>query len=1064
LFLEKLFDHTFSENMGCFMVVYTKCARVVFSGNDSQVCKQYIGRVTLAKERGDAQEATESQAAWLEKARHFLGKRKASGQVAGADPPPQKKFYRTKSAQWGVTLNSILKTMTGRDLDWWRVPEDTTLPAADWPYLGISPDQGPDGFCFLHYLVGPGRVNAQLWWDPSHGVWRDQERASKLIGLRGFNMLLVVAQNLGHGPWDSASRYAQMTESSKEYLDNMASSCPLLEMYLPQLCKNYDISPVEYEDEVSVKQAVMQAMRDDWNSRHKGTQTKLCRFANGVDRAKDTDHSWHTFLITVIYLGFQTGVLHPDKVAIELPKPTAAGDADPGSGAGSAVKRGNDSIRKFRSHAKNNVQLVANLLLDPMSRTYNRILWKLVQPIREWYGQQSAQLRSADALAKWVQEQIAGGLNSPLGRTWALLGDVEVLDALDLTLVFGDFEKSLGRDHPVLATQDRIAHLAGEYIRHLVASRCKRMLYITTGLVGQQARFLDDNLDKRQEMADELLELQAAYRIAQRRTEAFWKKVCGRCVLHQVPYQQIIKILESHEGKCDNTLVDHVRQRLRGIGQSKCSEDSVNVGRRMESAAGNCLQGTAKVLYRNLIDKGLASNVYKFDEPAWRETIAPVGVQSELQDRIFLPSFADTPPWVRRVRSTALVPKWFSPSADSVNVSFAEIKVLLEAKRTGKWAEVAKGSLLSMCANAPCLALRGPSSPTWYIALTDVCLDAALGWPCEAVYKGESLLSLRPKADGECTWLLVYSREWKACTFEWASPLHQVIVKAIPAVQMERDPSALCLVVSQPKDLLEEGATQAFWQLKKTQVTWICKFIEMQVQQDWSLFQTLEALIARLLPRATPDQVLDILSKRMVSPAIWDDVMTLEEADDLVDEKDKVQLQDMVKATLLQKEEVKEFRKSWVAKRSAVAAGGGASSSKSKKKKPPPAWLSTGTRTKITPMEYPTNGITKEVAMSMCPSPVSLYEDTQNARWQVYFRGVGSRSRSWFLHGYDTACKLVLQWAWLETLSRAGVGAAACPIKGLLDDAAPRPAQPAQDSSDDEPSAQGCGAASSSKD
>ena len=97
-----------------------------------------------------------------------MGKRKASGQVAGADPPPQKKFYRTKSAQWGVTLNSILKTMTGKDLDWWRVPEDTTLPAADWPYLGISPDQGPDGFCFLHYLVGPGRVNAQLWRDPSH--------------------------------------------------------------------------------------------------------------------------------------------------------------------------------------------------------------------------------------------------------------------------------------------------------------------------------------------------------------------------------------------------------------------------------------------------------------------------------------------------------------------------------------------------------------------------------------------------------------------------------------------------------------------------------------------------------------------------------------------------------------------------------------------------------------------------------------------------------------------------------------------------------------------------------
>lgn len=82
--------------------------------------------------------------------------------------------------------------------------------------------------------------------------------------------------------------------------------------------------------------------------------------------------------------------------------------------------------------------------------------------------------------------------------------------------------------------------------------------------------------------------------------------------------------------------------------------------------------------------------------------------------------------------------------------------------------------------------------------------------------------------------------------------------------------------------------------------------------------------------------------------------------------------------------------------------------------------------------EYPGGEVDLAMAKDMTPDPARIYEDHVNARWQVYWPNVGSRSRAWHMHGHREACRQVLAWAWSERLAADGLSVADCPIQGLF--------------------------------
>ena len=85
--------------------------------------------------------------------------------------------------------------------------------------------------------------------------------------------------------------------------------------------------------------------------------------------------------------------------------------------------------------------------------------------------------------------------------------------------------------------------------------------------------------------------------------------------------------------------------------------------------------------------------------------------------------------------------------------------------------------------------------------------------------------------------------------------------------------------------------------------------------------------------------------------------------------------------------------------------------------------------------EFVTGDMTREEAQAFCPSPVRLYRDPTKLRWQAHFPGVGSRSRAFSLYGPALALRLVLQWAWSETLLQNGLSTSACPVRGIFPEA-----------------------------
>lgn len=127
--------------------------------------------------------------------------------------------------------------------------------------------------------------------------------------------------------------------------------------------------------------------------------------------------------------------------------------------------------------------------------------------------------------------------------------------------------------------------------------------------------------------------------------------------------------------------------------------------------------------------------------------------------------------------------------------------------------------------------------------------------------------------------------------------------------------------------------------------------------------------------------------------------------------------------------EVDGFRKASVKRK--VSLQSGSASSQATQKRQAKAFVNEA-GTNIARQCWPLGAIDHSLAAALCPSPIRSYEDSANGRWQVYYPGMASRSRSWAAHGHTEACRQVLEWAWAEVLDLQGLPKSECPITGLF--------------------------------
>lgn len=230
----------------------------------NQVQSYFSGELSIALDCKNKPAVAEAKDSWRMRAQGFLRKRRAED-IEEKETEPAKRF-RTKARAWVTTLNSIVQGATGKSLDWFRQDPDKSKRSAavqSWPYLGICPDQGSDGHFAGYVLRYHAQLNCEVWHDPSHGTWGDQESAVRGVGLQVFCYLVCVLLNLQHGPWESQTRYRQLAEAGAEYLEHLAPDCPLLRHYAPALTREYGLS--DHEQDENILTQVVECMRTDFN-------------------------------------------------------------------------------------------------------------------------------------------------------------------------------------------------------------------------------------------------------------------------------------------------------------------------------------------------------------------------------------------------------------------------------------------------------------------------------------------------------------------------------------------------------------------------------------------------------------------------------------------------------------------------------------------------------------------------------------------------------------------------------------------------------------------------------
>ena len=156
----------------------------------------YLGEVTIMEvqegEEGKqrAVQAQKSrQQAWL--------KRKTGFKAADWRP---KKRYRTSADQYSVHEHHQMSHFLDKGLLHFQLTEeDRRGPAASWPRLSVSPDQGSDGVSAIAHWLHLG-INVDPAWDFSHGVQNDIWLGLGSAGLGCHIAMALIRINIPNSP------------------------------------------------------------------------------------------------------------------------------------------------------------------------------------------------------------------------------------------------------------------------------------------------------------------------------------------------------------------------------------------------------------------------------------------------------------------------------------------------------------------------------------------------------------------------------------------------------------------------------------------------------------------------------------------------------------------------------------------------------------------------------------------------------------------------------------------------------------------------------------------------
>jgi hypothetical protein len=451
----------------------------------------------------------------------------------------------------------------------------------------------------------------------------------------------------------------------------------------------------------------------------------------------------------------------------------------------------------------------------------------------------------------------------------------------------------------------------------------------------------------------------------------------------------------------------------------------------------------------------------------YEDMVVPRGEQTALPDHVFKARAKHASLPFKEVVGTSPTPKWFSTNAAGEAGLFSDLHFMSYCRQHDNWGCISKLYLCCLLRGRRLLVKHKALHSTWFFAMGAHTSRAGIGWPAVEKrvsdgYGGSMLLFLPSCTPGDTDvaiskafpWLFVHSADdWVAMEYAWSPPA--VTAAVLGRTNVIEEVALGARPVLGPMPLLRLAAKRAFWDLKAASVQALLKHEGVGIASNASLYQKVKALVGHIL-RPSAEEMMEILASRFsAEPDIFEEVVADNvELEDVVEEEDVQDLRavnedvgreasakNTFKAEYIKEYTVFKQRQRQAAADAAEAAtlagearGQAKASAKAKAKAKAAGELAGSWKAGHrwpTRMPADVTDMKEEEAQALAPPGCRMWRDDFNCRWQVQFKYLGNRSRSWAKYGFDKALVLVLEWAWRQYLVFNGLDMKQCPIQGL---------------------------------
>lgn len=385
----------------------------------TQDCADFRGAPTFKQELGDkeglaheVEQQRKRQRAWVER------------QAEGYRP---KKRHRVSSHEWLVCIEQQLKEST--DHGSWKYftqPEQISdrhpMPET-WPSLSIAGDMDAPQLCPISFLVRRMNTNVEFLNDPSHGAWRDVGRALSDTNLTAFMKLLMVAENIPHGPWAEDVRWKQALGAIDEHMKHFdEKTSELFRALSPAMMQEMNMDAMGGDN---IEQELWRELQEGAVWSKKGCRVNWNRFMGAITATRRSLQVWHQKLFGYLLTCIELDMLKGRHIKAWHLSSAAAGSGD------APLRRVSAMEDKVLQNACSNQMVVGTLMLaDGDNRQRALVVVSISSPTERWHQEQAHRLRNVRESELWQREQREGGYYKHLPETFQVMDDPAALRLL----------------------------------------------------------------------------------------------------------------------------------------------------------------------------------------------------------------------------------------------------------------------------------------------------------------------------------------------------------------------------------------------------------------------------------------------------------------------------------------------------------------------------------------------------------------------------------------------------------------------------------------------------------